>query len=384
MRAISKGLSVIGAASVRGRQLLSLLRERETRRRIGIAARRYETSRLAVLVRIIKLYLLARYHPQESLATGLANPKIPLIEHRNQFSDEQLHGLQLAVNTLDAAMCRDKLLFHSYCRYHGLPVPDLYAVLSRWGSRSDGGRPLERTEDLHEFIRGNLPPKFIAKPRGGNRGRGILLLGCGAENPDDAAVRALGDELARLAQGREDYLLQERLRIHPDIRDLTGSDAISTIRGFTLVRHGEAPRLMGAYLRIIASDGITDNISDFSTGGFSGNVLGSTDLETGILEWAIAPNMDGVGRDPIETHPRTGHRISGFQIPMWADVRDLMVRAAACFLPLRTMGWDVAITPDGPFLIEANELFQNSTIGPGVVSLRAGLEAERARLRRPA
>ncbi len=39
------------------------------------------------------------------------------------------------------------------------------------------------------------------------------------------------------------------------------------------------------------------------------------------------------------------------------EVQDLVRRAALAFAPLRTIGWDVAISDAGPSLIEGNVLW---------------------------
>lgn len=377
MNALTRKLLSVPA---RGWQLLRLLSEAETRQRISRAAEHYGVSTLAVLLRIVKLYLAARFYPLESLANGLANPRKPFESYREYFSREELHDLQVAVNSSHAAMCRDKLLFHVYCRYHELPVPRLYGVLSRNASRTDAGHSLDQEDRMLEFIRDNLPARFIAKPRGGNKGRGIMLMGTGMEQAGGTEYGKLRNELNEVARGPEDYLLEQQLEIHPDIRRLTGTDAISTVRVITFVPFAESPQVIGAILRVIANDSITDNISDFETGGYSGNLLASPDLETGIIDWAITPCRDGVDRELIDAHPRTGEALKGFSIPLWEEVQELVTTAAGCFLPLRAIGWDVAITPTGPVLIEANELFQYSSYGKQVISIREALVSERKRL----
>lgn len=374
-------MRTVRSAWARGWQLLFLLSETETRERISIAAQRYNTSRLAVIKRIIKLFVSEKFYPLESLANGLADPGEPFTRHQEYFSREGLHGLQTSVNTNSSAMCRDKLLFHVYCRRYGLPVPDLYGVISRHGSRDDKGTPLDNGDQLSGFIQETLPTCFIAKPRGGNKGRGIMLIG---ESNTDSAPKnypRIKREVESLVTGEEDYLLEQRILIHPSISEMTGTEAVSTVRVVTFVPFGEAPKIMGAVFRVIADDSITDNISDFETGGYSGNVLASVDIETGIVHWALTPCRDGVGRDFIEVHPKTSRSIPGFQVPLWEDAKALCIRAAGAFLPLRTIGWDVAITQDGPILIEANELFQYSASGPNVPVMRAAMQREKSRQR---
>ena len=72
----------------------------------------------------------------------------------------------------------------------------------------------------------------------------------------------------------------------------------------------------------------------------------------------------------FETHPLTGIPFMGFQVP--CGMRRLIWcarRRASLRYNCHWIGWDVAITPDGPALIEANwrpgtELPQ--TGGPGI------------------
>lgn len=53
-------------------------------------------------------------------------------------------------------------------------------------------------------------------------------------------------------------------------------------------------------------------------------------------------------------HPETGIHFKGFQIPMWYEVLKILERAAARVPQIGYVGWDVAITEDGPVIIEGN------------------------------
>jgi len=41
-------------------------------------------------------------------------------------------------------------------------------------------------------------------------------------------------------------------------------------------------------------------------------------------------------------------------LPFWQEVQSLAETAAQNFLPIRTIDWDIALTPKGPVLIEGN------------------------------
>lgn len=55
-------------------------------------------------------------------------------------------------------------------------------------------------------------------------------------------------------------------------------------------------------------------------------------------------------------HPATGESILGFQIPMLEEVKKLVCESAMVLPTTRYMGWDVAISPEGPLIIEGNSI----------------------------
>ena len=75
------------------------------------------------------------------------------------------------------------------------------------------------------------------------------------------------------------------------------------------------------------------------------------DLETGVLGRG---RTRGRGKfDPTSVIPGTDGSFVGFQLPYWADAKDLALRAAA-FPWARAIGWDIGISERGPVLIEGN------------------------------
>ncbi|MEY6563350.1 sugar-transfer associated ATP-grasp domain-containing protein, partial [Listeria monocytogenes] len=64
------------------------------------------------------------------------------------------------------------------------------------------------------------------------------------------------------------------------------------------------------------------------------------------------PQFGGLYHDVRETF---GIDPSTFVMPFWSEMRDTMRLAARTLKPLRSIGWDVAITPNGPLVVEANE-----------------------------
>ena len=67
-----------------------------------------------------------------------------------------------------------------------------------------------------------------------------------------------------------------------------------------------------------------------------------------------ACTKDALGTAGHETHPATGTPLVGETLPEWDRVLDLARTCAPIFAPLRYQSMDIAITPEGPLLVEIN------------------------------
>lgn len=103
-------------------------------------------------------------------------------------------------------------------------------------------------------------------------------------------------------------------------------------------------RLIGACLKCGVGDRISDN---FHAGG----VAYPLDLETGRVS---GPGRNNTELSDFVRHPGSGVFMPGFQIPGWEQVKAAAVRGMELVPSLGYVGWDIAVTPNGPELIEGN------------------------------
>ena len=93
------------------------------------------------------------------------------------------------------------------------------------------------------------------------------------------------------------------------------------------------------------------------------------DRESGIL----GPSRKVSPVSPlIDRHPDTGELIVGTRVPYWDEVVSLCLRAHNEFPPLAVIGWDVAVTRDGPMFVEGNPM-----PGPGGMQRLFGPQGDR-------
>lgn len=201
-------------------------------------------------------------------------------------------------------------------------------------------------------LSGALPrTDLFVKPA---RGRG----GRGAERWDRASdgsyVNPRGERLSsvqfvdrlREMSRLQPYVVQERARNHPAIRDLTNG-ALSTVRMISCLDEHERPELIGAVLRMAIGRNITvDNVH-------AGGIAAAVDLKDGRLGEATHAGIDARA-GWLNRHPKSGAQITGRILPMWNDLCELVERSHSAFSDWAVVGWDVAILEDGPALIEGN------------------------------
>ncbi|MGB7394317.1 MAG: sugar-transfer associated ATP-grasp domain-containing protein, partial [Pricia sp.] len=141
-----------------------------------------------------------------------------------------------------------------------------------------------------------------------------------------------------------DYIHTKALGQHNDI-DHIYDKSINTLRILTFIE-GSRVDIISSFLRIGAGGSWVDN-------GSSGGLFVGIEQDSGTLKKTGYRDMK-FGGGEYERHPDTGFEFDGFVVPFFEEACEL-VKEAARHIPNRFIGWDVAITPNGPTLIEGNE-----------------------------
>ena len=142
------------------------------------------------------------------------------------------------------------------------------------------------------------------------------------------------------------WIVQERIRQHP-VLDALHPGSLNTLRIVT-TRIGDAPHIEFITLRMGCGGSWIDNAD-------AGGLAAPVDLATGMISRTATRRYEhDTAQQQHAVHPDTGARITGLEIPHFFEMLDL-VRGAAAKLPeFASVGWDIAILPDGPAILEAN------------------------------
>lgn len=200
---------------------------------------------------------------------------------------------------------------------------------------------------------------FMAKVIDGDGGKGVNKFTVSLIDDLDALY-------TELIKNRM-YIIEETVKQHETMAALNPS-SINTIRVYT-VFNKESRKIYAPFAFVrIGRGGFVDN---YHSGGMTSKV----DIPTGRILYPCADRNN----DVYETHPLTGASFVGYEIPMWEEVIDMCIHAAMKIQQIGYVGWDVAITPDGPLLIEGNaypgyDVPQNPLFLPDKVGIKPILE----------
>lgn len=172
----------------------------------------------------------------------------------------------------------------------------------------------------------------ILKPVSGTMGQGIEKLRC----PGDR------DGLYERCR-RQRLLLEEPICQHPALNQINPS-CVNSVRVNAARAADGGICLVGACLKCGGQGAVTDNFH-------SGGVAYPLDLETGRIS---GPGRNNTDMQEYVRHPGSGCFMPGFQVPCWEAVLACVKESMELVPGLGYVGWDIAVTPAGPELIEGN------------------------------
>ncbi len=247
----------------------------------------------------------------------------------------------------------DKLLFAEIMRKHNVATPDILGVFA-------DGKPAGPTTGLQLLEALNRRNDLYVKPIRASVGLNQLLLrrqddGAWACTPSTYSSPRFSSTLAKFGKQSLEtsqiyrlmchlssvcpLIIQPRLVNHPNLPDL-GGPALQAVRILSGMR-GQEVVILRALLRLPFRDQIASQWG----------VNSAVDLETGLLGSTFEDYPDP---SVSERFSPEGPVIVGFQVPCWPETLSLVSRAHLALPDYSFLGWDIAITPTGPAVIEAN------------------------------
>lgn len=252
---------------------------------------------------------------------------------------------------------RNKLIFNHYFRHRNFPVTDLYGYYDSRAGFTAQGAPLSDAEQLKDLLDSLKPSTLVLKPVGGDCGNNIIIIDRINYDSKNWQLFTYGgrvytfDDLVEHISNQAKrnqcfgYILEGKVEQHEFTRSLNPS-SLNTLRIITLLDKDSQAEIILSSLRF-GKEGV--EIDNTATGGYYFCI----NPKQGVIAPGLSSYKEGYRRDC--RHPVTGKYYEGLAIPYWEEVVRVCTEAARLAPFCRSIGWDVAITPTGPVLIEGND-----------------------------
>jgi alpha-L-glutamate ligase-like protein len=231
----------------------------------------------------------------------------------------------------------DKTITKQICDKHGIPVPETYAIIRRYG---DVSRFAELIGDRSEFV---------VKPASGAAGRGIIVIANRNGNDYETAsgrvisqgeltyhISTILSGLYSLGGQLDAAIVERRIIMHPTMQGV----AVGGTPDIRVILYRHVPVMAMVRLPTTASDGRANL--------HQGAAAAAVDLVTGRTFGGVCS-----GR-AVARHPDTGEQIAGLQIPGWQNLLAAAMKLADA-LEMGYIGVDFVIdAKTGPVVLEAN------------------------------
>lgn len=271
--------------------------------------------------------------------------------------------ISLALNARESALPGvDKLAFAIIAGSSGLPIPEIVATYYNSSQISNLlGLHLKNKEAVAAFLRDQSIYPIFGKPAYTLGGYGAAYL-TGYDSASDhlhqidGSTIPLNQFLNRLEisvheehKPEHGFLFQNILNLDQKLTEFTQWQAISSVRIVCLNDSGKKIHPIRAVWKISVPPNYQDNFAR----GVNGNLLANIDSKTGKIN-RLLKGFWPTG-EILEQHPLSKQTVDGFQLPYWNEILNICQLGGQLFPSLKIQHWDIALTNNGPVVLEIND-----------------------------
>lgn len=185
---------------------------------------------------------------------------------------------------------------------------------------------------------------IFVKPAGGKGGYGIQVFSKDNNKLVSKDGVIFSEDVLNTFVKAGDWILQPGIKQDVGLSEIY-PHSINTFRIATENITG-VPKMLFASLRMGRGGARIDNTSQ-------GAIIANIDTETGnFIGGAVSKEME-----IFESHPDTGFKFAEFKNKDWGKIKEFVLNAAGKMPQLAHLGWDIALSVEGPLAIETNRGF---------------------------
>jgi len=248
---------------------------------------------------------------------------------------------------------RNKYVAHTLMQNAGIRTSELYAYYQPEGA-AESDIVSSSKLGICKILQDKRVQECVIKTTESSHGDNVLVVTSIEYKEEDALLHLFNGNVKRLSEvlAGEPLIFESRVRQTDQMASLNAS-SVNTVRFMTtLYPDGEA-RIIATFIKIGRAGKCVDNA------GGGGNVDACIDTETGTLQYAI--QYDGWRNiKEIEKHPDSDNSVNGVQIHHWDSIKAQVLKFQQALPFIKAAGWDIAITDEGPVVIEVNDFWDRT------------------------
>ncbi len=264
----------------------------------------------------------------------------------------------------------DKLVTQRFLESFGIKMPTLLGLWHpAYGAQSNGD-PLRTYEQFYAMVEQEMTEQdtldLFLKPRAGRLGKNVQSIsvrksaeGFTVSPPDACAIELRAflaeltiDDHSHFGSADQGWIIQHKVVQHPDLAALNPT-SLNTLR---LVTHLRLPSVISDDESLVRLDQAFFRVGRLGTTSDGWTVGAGLLIDVDIADGRLSKGRfsSNNGGQLTSVHPDSQINFDGKLLPFWEDAIELCKTAALFFPDVRSIGWDVAITPEGPILVEGN------------------------------
>lgn len=250
-----------------------------------------------------------------------------------------------------AVLAKDKYMSHLLLEKANIPTPELYAYYHPEMGNSD-------YNSLRRDLESKKVTSCVIKPAvDGAHGTGVFVCKNIVYTPEDCIlVKSNGKQLSLREFCKQNthtsWLFESIVKQSEQIGRINRS-SVNTVRFMTALYPNKRSKVFATWMKYGRVG------SDVDNAGSGGNVDCAVNADTGECYNVSIFNSFA---DVIlcDNHPDSGEKINGIRINNWDEIKMRLCEYQARIPQLKAIGWDVALTENGPVIIEINNYWDTT------------------------
>lgn len=251
-------------------------------------------------------------------------------------------------------LARNKYLTHRVLEHTGVRKAILYCYYQPTSIICQSDEIASSFQDVFRILTLKKVSSCVIKTTESSHGDNVFVIKALEYLPDDIVLRRFDGTAIMLSEIlSNDSLIFESIIQQTEQFKQFNASSVNTVRFMTTLYPDNQAKIFAVFLKVGRKGNCVDNA------GSGGNVDAAVDIESGRIYNVV--QFDGYRkRKKIDHHPDSGAQLENCFIDKWEQIKADVIRFQQAFPYCKAAGWDIAITDDGPVVVEINDFWDRT------------------------